>query len=443
MSLDNRLIAGRPHGGMSVLWNKSLSNSIKTIQYDDNRILGIEIKSNSSTFLFLSVYLPYECDMYYDDFCFYLSKLQCIIASSNTPYGFILGDFNANIQSTSIFSAELIDFCDNNELCFVDREWLLPDTFTYTSQSHGTTSWLDHCITTMSGQSVISHGSVIDNVVCSDHFPLCIEVICDIIPLYNSTMTSAVNSSIKWHAAKNSDKLQYMIKSEELASKIILPVDTLMCKNPHCTDHCDDINCFYESIISELKLSAGHSIPTSDTSTKYNIVPGWNEYVKEHHSLAKNAQWWWKLNNRPRHGHIYDNMRVTRAHFKYALRFVRNQEEMARADSLAQNLSDQDVDGFWKTMHKMNNCNTILANVIDGVSGLDSIASHWKQHFDKLLNVHVHVNSDNSLKDDILSNFDKIKHNSNMSVSTKSVSEIIGKLECGKSAGSDGIVAEY
>ena len=81
-------------------------------------------------------------------FCFYFSKLQCIIASSNIPCVFILGDFNANIQSTSIFGAELIDFCDNNELCFVDREKLLPDTFTYNiSQSHGTTSWLDHCIT--------------------------------------------------------------------------------------------------------------------------------------------------------------------------------------------------------------------------------------------------------------------------------------------------------
>ena len=103
---------------------------------------------------------------------------------------------------------------------------------------------------------------------------------------------------------------------------------------------------------------------------------------------------------------------------------MRNQEYMVRADSLAQYLSDQDVDGFWKTMHKMNNCNTILANVTDGVSGPD-------------------VNSDNSLEDDILSNFDKIKHNYNMSVSTKSVSESIGKLECGKSAGPDGIGAEY
>ena len=48
-----------------------------------------------------------------------------------------------------------------------------------------------------------------------------------------------------------------------------------------------------------------------------------------------------------------------------------------------------------------------------------------------------------TLKNDILSNFDKIKHNSNMAVSTKSVLEIIGKLECGKSAGPDGIGAEY
>ena len=37
----------------------------------------------------------------------------------------------------------------------------------------------------------------------------------------------------------------------------------------------------------------------------------------------------------------------------------------------------------------------------------------------------------------------KTKHNSNMTVSTKSVSEMIGQLECGKSAGPDGIDAEY
>ena len=112
--------------------------------------------------------------MFYDDFCLYLSKLQCIIESCNTLYVFILGDFNDHIQSTSIFGGELIAFCNNNEFCFVDKErlsgYLLPDTFTNTSQAHGTTSCLDHCISTISGQSIISHVSVIDKVVCSDHF---------------------------------------------------------------------------------------------------------------------------------------------------------------------------------------------------------------------------------------------------------------------------------
>ena len=31
MSLDDKLLTGRPHGGLSILWNKSLSNSAKTI----------------------------------------------------------------------------------------------------------------------------------------------------------------------------------------------------------------------------------------------------------------------------------------------------------------------------------------------------------------------------------------------------------------------------
>ena len=49
------------------------------------------------------MYLPYECDMHYDDYCFYLNKLQCIIDSANSPYIFILGDFNADIQSTRVW----------------------------------------------------------------------------------------------------------------------------------------------------------------------------------------------------------------------------------------------------------------------------------------------------------------------------------------------------
>ena len=75
----------------------------------------------------------------------------------------------------------------------------------------------------------------------------------------------------------------------------------------------------------QYKLHARNSLNSHSTaSTKpYNIVPGWNEYVKEHHLHAKDALWWWNLNNKPRNSPIYEAMRTTRAHFKYALRFVK------------------------------------------------------------------------------------------------------------------------
>ena len=79
--------------------------------------------------------------MCYDDFCFYLNKLQYIIESANTPCVFILGDYNADIQSESVFGSELINFCDTNSLYFIDRYLLLSDTFTFVSQAHGTTSF--------------------------------------------------------------------------------------------------------------------------------------------------------------------------------------------------------------------------------------------------------------------------------------------------------------
>ena len=197
MTLDDKLLTGRPHGGLSIMWNKSLSNIVKTIQYDDTRIIGMEMQSNDFTLLFLTVYLPYECDMYYDDYCFYLSKLQCIIDSANTPYIFILGDFNVDIQSTSMFGAELIDFCDNNNLCFIDKEKLSPDSFTFVNQAHGTTSWLDHCITTASGKSITSNISIIDDIVCSDHYLICIDIVCDINVLHNIAPGMKSKSAIK------------------------------------------------------------------------------------------------------------------------------------------------------------------------------------------------------------------------------------------------------
>ena len=77
---------------------------------------------------------------------------------------------------------------------------------------------------------------------------------------------------------------------------------------------------------------------------------------------------------KPRHGPIYEAMKTTKVQFKYALRFVKKQEDTARADSLARDLNEYDVDSFWKYVHKMNACNNVQANVNDSITGHENIA---------------------------------------------------------------------
>ena len=50
--------------------------------------------------------------------------------------------------------------------------------------------------------------------------------------------------------------------------------------------------------------------------------------------LARNALKWWNLNNKPRDGYIYHEMKTYRARFKYALCFIRSIEGTFRADCL-------------------------------------------------------------------------------------------------------------
>jgi len=61
------------------MWRKSLFHCVKVIQYDDNRIIGLQVQTQD--LLFLCIYLPYECDNCYDDYCFYMNTIKCIIES--------------------------------------------------------------------------------------------------------------------------------------------------------------------------------------------------------------------------------------------------------------------------------------------------------------------------------------------------------------------------
>ena len=90
----------------------------------------------------------------------------------------------------------------------------------------------------------------------------------------------------------------------------------------------------------------------------------------------------WKNAGCPRQGPLSDMKNRAKARFKGAMRFIRNNEDALRKESL---LCKNDK-AFWKLIKLMNNSKLSVPNVIDGVTGLHNVVNMWKSHYEELFN---------------------------------------------------------
>ena len=127
-------------------------------------------------------------------------------------------------------------------------------------------------------------------------------------------------------------KQSYHKCTGELLNRIGLPTETLLCKDTNCKSHYLDTEHFYDHIISSIQLATSKCIPSPTNHSKFNIIPGWNDYVKESYAISRDALKWLFSNNRPRCRIIYRDMRTTRAQFKYVFRITKRNKEAACAD---------------------------------------------------------------------------------------------------------------
>ena len=81
-------------------------------------------------------------------------------------------------------------------------------------------------------------------------------------------------------------------------------------------------------------------IEASPTVSSSWCVPGWNDFVQDKHTAARNAYLEWLHSGKPRCGHLFQHMQRTRANFKLALRYCKQQELQLRADAHANSLRD-------------------------------------------------------------------------------------------------------
>ena len=120
----------------------------------------------------LNVYLPYQCDDNYNVFVEYIGKLSALIDEVSTSNLILLDDFNAAVNTT--FESELVDLCTSYKLIISDYITYGRDSgqFTYVSNAHYSTSWLDHIVCSHDIYSKLTLIKIHDKLPSSDHLPL-------------------------------------------------------------------------------------------------------------------------------------------------------------------------------------------------------------------------------------------------------------------------------
>ena len=244
---------------------------------------------------------------------------------------------------------------------------------------------------------------------CDDNYDLFVEYIGKISSIIEESVTSNLIVLGDFNAAVDT-----VFESELLE----------MCKS-------------HQLVVSDYAAFGRDSGQYTYVSDSY-IVPGFNDYVKDLHSVARSDYVVWRDAGKPRSGTPCSNMRRSRLQFKYALRQCRMNEDAIRADKYAKSLLDKDILSFWKHIRKSNNARVPLATTIGGITGENEIAEMWQDHYKSILSS-VKTNSRQQFVTNKLSSI----RGESILFSTSDINVALHSLKSGKSCGVDGLAAEH
>ena len=383
------IIEGRPTKGVAILWRKSLSSFISPLIIDDS-LIAITISNMKIKILLLNVYMP--CDLQtpeaLENYRCMLSKVEVVIREQNVTDVIIAGDFNADPKKGR-FWRELSDFMRSFSLLALDDQ-LPQDTFTYLCPARSTTSWLDHVLCSKKLKDFISNLVVNYDIALFDHFPLYFNLKFELTFIRKEDDVCVSHDMfVDWKKINKTDegiisrKLDDMLNSLNLINDEVLNCQVIGCKNKGHRKRLDVIFSLMKSVLLE---------STSDykftRNRKYKSIPGWNDHVKELHTIARKYFLQWRLNGKPLNGPVIDNMKSSRNCFRSALKHCKNNEDKIKNKKMANSLLGKRYKDFWRDVHANKDGNIVKQAVIDNESSPQNIADNFSFKYNKILDKH-------------------------------------------------------
>ena len=205
---------------------------------------------------------------------------------------------------------------------------------------------------------------------------MCIEIAFQRVPEVE-TVNDINHHIIAWVKINQAGKNEYSTVTETNLQSVHIPCEALSCKDVECTNvtHRNDRSKFYNDIVQG--LCEGGDVVSNNTycrnvttnTARNNCRPGWNDHVDELHQMARDKFVVWVNKGKPRHGLIFNDMKNTRARFKYGLRILKQHKNQIISNSLAAKLQQTRPDHFWREINRLHSSKMPTPNCIDGVTG--------------------------------------------------------------------------
>ena len=453
---------GRPYGGVAILWRKMLEKSVELLDFDDDRIYGLNLSTRSILdncvvkACIINVYMPYDCRDNNEIFVDYIGRLEACVNESTSGSVCLFGDFNADALQNKHNWRTLTNFCNANEYVMSDTAILPVNSFTYVSEAHSSVSWLDHIVSTHAFHSLIDHCEIFYDVAHSDHMPLAcrLRVHCscaaqgDTHTCGSTHVNGDVHESLstvlpRWESATDGDLANYRALTEHRLANISVNWKYLLCINVNCDAnlHRREIETVYNEVFTILHSSAETSVPRSTNARNmFTMIPGWNDYVRGYYDVSRHAFQQWVANNRPRRGPHWDAMRIARAHFKRAFRACKLHESEVRSTKMAEKIARVNQKDFWREVRKQSNVHTPLPHTVGDATGETQVSEMWRKHYENTYNLKLNTDHKGCIENN-LRNMNLFSED--FRVRSDEVYDAIERQHRGKAAGADGIQAEH
>ena len=232
----------------------------------------------------------------------------------------------------------MINVCSENNFKISSCARLPERSYSYVSERWNTTSWLDYASNDF--HSSISKINIMYDV--SDEYHILFKVYINSSNISN--FTSSINNGrakIRWNNMTGNDISKYCMLIERCLHDIHnIPAEAVGCRDTQCTNvnHIESLNKIYNETVNTLIKAGEESLQNKKRS--YTNKRGWAEYVDSLYDTSREVRHMWVNAGKPRHRSVYDLHVKSKARFKYALRFIKNNENTLGKEALAKKLAE-------------------------------------------------------------------------------------------------------